>query len=72
MNIDEQIYAFAKSKRIKPEDFPAFRDNILNQLRKNKGVVYLGVRLKVIKIERKEFEEIISEVDTDGTGTKKD
>ena len=33
MDINDQIQAFAKSRRIKPEDFPAFRDKILNGLR---------------------------------------
>ena len=61
-DIDEKIHAFAKSKRIKPEDFKTFRDNILNGLR--------SLRLRTDRIELDKFKEIAKKqgVDIDGTG----
>ena len=46
MDINDQIKAFAKSKRIKPEDFPAFRDKVLNGLRT------LKLRTDTIELEK--------------------
>lgn len=51
MDIDQQIAAFARQRRIKPEDFQAFRDNILNGLRMMK------LRTDTIEIEK--FKKIV-------------
>lgn len=49
-DIDDKIAAFAKQRRIRPEDFKAFRDSILNGLRK------MGLRTDVIELDK--FKEI--------------
>jgi hypothetical protein len=75
IDINEQIQAFAKSKRIKPEDFPAFRDKILNGLRT------LKLRTDTIELEkykaianRKDAQLLAKQqgVDTNGTGKDKE
>jgi hypothetical protein len=75
MDINQQITAFARQRRIKPEDFPAFRDKLLNGLR------ILKLRTDTIELEkykaianRKDAQLLAKQqgVDTNGTGTKKD
>ena len=46
MNINEQIRAFSKQRRIKPEDFPAFRNKILN------GLQTLKLSTREIELEK--------------------
>lgn len=50
IDIDQQIQAFAKQRRIRPEDFQAFRDSILNGLRM--------MKLRTDTIELEKFKKI--------------
>lgn len=54
-DIDDKIAAFAKQRRIRPEDFKAFRDSILNGLR--------SMRLRTDRIEMDKFKEIAKRKD---------
>ena len=63
IDINDQIKAFAKSKRIKPEDFPAFRDKILNGLR--------VLKLSTTEINVEKYKEIAKKYGGEIDGTKK-
>ena len=52
MDIEEKIRAYAKHMRIKPEDFPAFREKVLEGLKKmglSTGDIDIEQYKKVIK-----------------------
>lgn len=46
MNVEEAIQKFAKARRVKDEDFPAFRERILE------GLVKLGLSTSEIDMEK--------------------
>ena len=73
MDINDQIKAFAKSKRIKPEDFPAFRDKLLNGLRTLK-LSTTEIELEKYKsiAKRKDAQAVAKQYEVDTNGTKKD
>jgi hypothetical protein len=50
IDINDQILKFAKSKRIRPEEFSRFRDKLLNSLRK--------VGLSTTEIDIEKYKEV--------------
>lgn len=63
-DIDQQIAAFAKQRRIKLEDFQKFRDSLLNGLRT------MGLRTDVIDYTK--FNEIAKRKDAQAIAKKQE